>query len=199
VAHSPKLVGSPRRRRRHPPARWDDRRVAHLRRRWSQGVSARLIAAELGNRFTRTGVLAKIHRLGIGSTSPFGGGPGRRAQARRMVSIVEGAVARHAAAIRLLRPRAPLRWVIEAEAHVEDARLDRDIPRSQRRSLLELDARSCRWPVGDPARPGFFFCGAVSMPEKPYCAVHCARSYRSRQPMPRSGRRGMPAIGGGGG
>ena len=30
--------------------------------------------------------------------------------------------------------------------------------RAQRCSLLQLNARTCRWPVGDPARAGFFFC-----------------------------------------
>lgn len=54
---------------------------------------------------------------------------------------------------------------------------DLQIPEAQRRQLLELNESTCRWPVGDPGSPGFFFCGATPMPEKPYCDKHCAVAY----------------------
>lgn len=34
----------------------------------------------------------------------------------------------------------------------------------------------CRWPVGDPATPGFRFCLAVTEPAQIYCAAHSALS-----------------------
>lgn len=34
----------------------------------------------------------------------------------------------------------------------------------------------CRWPVGEPGTPEFFFCGAVARDGRPYCAGHCARA-----------------------
>jgi len=45
------------------------------------------------------------------------------------------------------------------------------------RSVVDLSAHTCRWPIGDPREPGFHFCGAPSMPGKPYCQEHAAIAY----------------------
>jgi GcrA cell cycle regulator len=64
---------------------------------------------------------------------------------------------------------------------VDDPAVDADIPRLQRRSFLQLKARACRWPVGDPSDPNFFFCGAQRSANKPFCAAHCRRAYRHNE------------------
>jgi GcrA cell cycle regulator len=43
--------------------------------------------------------------------------------------------------------------------------------------LIELSAGRCRFPVGDPGDPGFFYCGGDATRDKPYCAYHCAIAY----------------------
>jgi hypothetical protein len=73
----------------------------------------------------------------------------------------------------------PPAWVIEAKPYVDDPRVDADIPLAQRRSLLDLTAGACRWPVGDPSHPDFFFCGAEALRGELYCAAHRARAYKS--------------------
>jgi len=45
--------------------------------------------------------------------------------------------------------------------------------------LLELSARTCRWPVGDPGDPDFAFCGAATLAPYPYCIGHCLIAYRA--------------------
>lgn len=40
-----------------------------------------------------------------------------------------------------------------------------------------LRAGLCCWPEGDPSTENFYFCGQKAVPEKPYCAEHCARAY----------------------
>jgi len=65
------------------------------------------------------------------------------------------------------------------EAMLDDPGIDADVPFAQRRSLIELTASACRWPVGDPSHPDFFFCGAEALQGKPYCAAHGARARRS--------------------
>lgn len=45
------------------------------------------------------------------------------------------------------------------------------------RSVVDLSANTCRWPIGDPREPGFHFCGAPTLPGKPYCAEHAAIAY----------------------
>src|SRR5438067_964924 len=46
------------------PMSWTDERVEHLKKLWSDGLSASQIAAELGG-ITRNAVIGKVHRLGL--------------------------------------------------------------------------------------------------------------------------------------
>jgi GcrA cell cycle regulator len=39
-------------------------------------------------------------------------------------------------------------------------------------ALTLLPDGACRWPLGDPAEPGFAFCGAPQMGRWPYCSRH---------------------------
>ncbi len=45
---------------------------------------------------------------------------------------------------------------------------------------MELTERNCKWPVGDPATPDFWFCGLPVKPGKPYCEAHVGVAF---QPM----------------
>jgi GcrA cell cycle regulator len=44
-------------------------------------------------------------------------------------------------------------------------------------ALAGLADNSCRWPLGDPAEPGFAFCGAKTSGHKSYCRDHFAQAY----------------------
>ena len=171
----------PRLARGRAASPWTEERLRHLRRRWKDGARAREIGAELG--VSANAVIAKIHRLGIARLSPYGGAPGRRLALRRIpAGDRPHRVRRRAFSLRRAPPAPPL---LNSKRFVENARRDEEIPRSQRRALFELSDASCRWPVGDPASPSFFFCGAEAMRSKSYCAAHCARAYRRpRAPPP---------------
>ena len=56
--------------------------------------------------------------------------------------------------------------------------LENIIPIGQRCSLLELNDAKCRWPIGDPGSPDFFFCGGHPSGEMPYCAYHARIAYQ---------------------
>ena len=62
-------------------------------------------------------------------------------------------------------------WTVAAE----DAR----IPQPQRRTLMQLNGRTCRWPVGDPSDSAFFFRGGVTDGYQAYCPVHRARAFHA--------------------
>ena len=47
-------------------------------------------------------------------------------------------------------------------------------------SLMELTERTCKWPIGDPATPKFWFCGLPVQQGKPYCEAHVSVAF---QPM----------------
>jgi GcrA cell cycle regulator len=57
----------------------------------------------------------------------------------------------------------------------------KEIEKSAKRlTLMELTERTCKWPVGDPATPNFWFCGHAVQQGKPYCEAHVAVAF---QPM----------------
>lgn len=66
---------------------------------------------------------------------------------------------------------------IKRTAESRPAAPPRRQPEKQMRSLVDLSAHTCRWPIGDPKEPGFHFCGAPTIPGKPYCAEHSAIAY----------------------
>jgi len=51
------------------------------------------------------------------------------------------------------------------------------IPVEKRLTLLQLNEHTCKWPIGDPLLPDFYFCGGHSDEGKPYCEFHSRRAY----------------------
>ncbi|HWK33184.1 MAG TPA: GcrA family cell cycle regulator [Hyphomicrobium sp.] len=52
------------------------------------------------------------------------------------------------------------------------------------KTLANLQPNECRWPIGDPQRPGFHFCGAHKQEGNPYCAEHAALAVTPSRPRP---------------
>jgi GcrA cell cycle regulator len=59
-------------------------------------------------------------------------------------------------------------------------------------SLLDLNERVCRWPMGHPGEADFHFCGTAVNPGFPYCVEHCGRAYQAQ--LPRGVRRAPPPM-----
>jgi len=59
-------------------------------------------------------------------------------------------------------------------------------------SLLDLNDKICRWPMGHPGEPDFHFCGEQVNPGFPYCVEHCGRAYQAQ--LPRGARRPPPPL-----
>jgi len=59
-------------------------------------------------------------------------------------------------------------------------------------SLLELNDRICKWPMGHPGEPDFHFCGEAANPGFPYCVAHCGVAYQAQ--LPRRDRRPPPPL-----
>src|SRR5712672_3594949 len=126
---------------------WSEERIIHLTTLWSQGLSARQISQELGHGISRGTVLAKIHRLGIGRLSPRGGWRRLPPALTEKPPASAGLAAIVPTPIWLCRPNTTPAWVANAIPHVDDPLADADVPGAQRRSLLQLNCRTCRWPV----------------------------------------------------
>ncbi|MBB5710135.1 GcrA family cell cycle regulator [Sphingomonas xinjiangensis] len=59
-------------------------------------------------------------------------------------------------------------------------------------SLLDLNDRICKWPLGHPGEPDFHFCGDKVNPGFPYCVAHCGHAYQAQ--LPRRDRRPAPPL-----
>jgi GcrA cell cycle regulator len=197
-------------RLRRPRDHWSDARLNHLRRRWQEGATARRIAVELGG-VTRHAILGKVRRLGLTrlSDNPSRSALARRAGRARSTSsrgvtherrpVKSGHNIRSAVTSVPRSPRPdqlllfawPARaipvWVRDAKPYVEEVNAGAHVPVAQRRSLMNLDAAACRWPFGDPASSGFFFCGAPAVTDKPYCAEHWLQAYPITTPLSKAG------------
>jgi len=80
-------------------------------------------------------------------------------------------------------PPAPPRRLVPAKPSPEVA---------EKTSLLDLNDRICRWPMGHPGEPDFHFCGEKVNPGFPYCVAHCGRAYQAQ--LPRGVRRPPPPL-----
>jgi GcrA cell cycle regulator len=78
-------------------------------------------------------------------------------------------------------PPAPPRRLVPAKPSPEIA---------DKTTLLDLNDRICRWPMGHPGEPDFHFCGEAVNPGFPYCVEHCGRAYQAQ--LPRGTRRPPP-------
>ena len=80
-------------------------------------------------------------------------------------------------------PPAPPRRLVPAKRSPEVA---------DKTSLLDLNDRICKWPMGHPGEPDFHFCGQASNPGFPYCVEHCGVAYQAQ--LPRRDRRPPPPL-----
>jgi GcrA cell cycle regulator len=139
---------------------WTEERIALLKKLWAEGLSA----SEVARRFdgaTRNSVIGKVHRLGLGgrvvqrAPKPVGPRGRRRAQAPRPAWM--------SAPYTDARPLEPIK--------LDDGRSA---------TLLSLNERLCKFPIGDPNATDFAFCGR-DVACGPYCAAHARLAYRPRR------------------
>jgi GcrA cell cycle regulator len=155
---------------------WTDERVELLKKLWMDGLSASQIAAELGGGVTRNAVIGKVHRLGlsgraktVASTTPRQRKPRAPSHPSAGMFRVQGATA----------------IAVEADLVPEAAPVAAVAPRPalqavscERVTIMDLRECMCRWPIGDPGREDFRFCGTRSESGQPYCTYHARMAYQ---------------------
>lgn len=195
---------------------WTEARVETLKRLFAEGLSASQIAAELGG-VSRSAVIGKAHRIGLtGWRKVSGTAKPRRARVRPprpAVRFPDIELTQIGARAPAAPPRSPCPRVAESRetpcpvprAGVEaapDPAADPDAGTGPGETaagtpaagigLLDLTARTCRWPHGDPRDDGFGYCGAAKPAgapiDAPYCARHAALAYESESERRRRAR-----------
>ena len=160
---------------------WTDERVELLKKLWSEGLSASQIAAELGG-VTRNAVIGKVHRLGLSGRAKTVASTAPRPRKPRPVSTTNTVHARpmvhgNNALAPSMRPMA----AAAPEPEVLADPIANVIPMADRCTILDLTEATCRWPVGDPGKVDFFYCGSRTKTGMPYCAYHARIAYQPVQ------------------
>jgi GcrA cell cycle regulator len=182
---------------------WTSARIGILQELWGSGLSAKEIAVRLGGGITRNAVIGKAHRLGLSSRpSPIKRVPGEKMvgastmktrmsapkamSLRRDVMVGSGAYKPQA----LMRDNAA-----ESEQRMrrsEGASYAPRVFKASGQTATQAQAQQCRWPVGDPLKPGFHFCDSMSIPGLPYCYDHACMAYQgSKKKSPSAPREDM--------
>ena len=185
---------------------WTDERVETLKRMWGEGASASTIAKELGG-VTRNAVIGKVHRLGLSNrndgadaaapaaptappsaqtappaapVTPAAAAPDAPAKAAAAPAVPHGttvtSIRKPLLAGQPLPPQ-PSANEISPEALAKVNAVEKT---AKKLKLMELTERTCKWPIGDPATPKFWFCGLPVQQGKPYCEAHVSVAF---QPM----------------
>jgi GcrA cell cycle regulator len=132
---------------------WTEERVEQLKALWTEGLSASQIARVLGG-VTRNAVIGKVHRLGLAGRA----GPARSERPRSVA---------HKSVVRIAQPEPPI--VEEDPIILEDGSFA---------TVLTINDRMCRWPIGDPSENEFHFCGRKPKSGSPYCEAHARKAYQ---------------------
>lgn len=165
---------------------WTDERVEKLKKLWSEGLSASQIAAQLGG-VSRNAVIGKVHRLSLPGRAKAGGtaAPARAATQQKRTTSAPRApnYASRVATRTVARQQGAtmLKEEIEIDASEEvvySMPSNVVVPISRRIALTELTERTCKWPVGDPLKDDFHFCGNDSPDTSPYCGYHQRMAYQ---------------------
>ena len=148
---------------------WNDERVEQLKKLWSEGLSASQIASKMGG-VTRNAVIGKVHRLGLsGRAAP--------AKPQRGRSSFENAIDE----IEPIRHE-PVRKPILSEPEFSAPVI---LDTGDMTTVATLKNNMCKWPIGDPSRDDFHFCGQPSTQAgKSYCAYHAHLAFQPAQRKP---------------
>jgi len=146
-------------------------------------LSASQIAAQLGG-VSRNAVIGKVHRLCLPGRAKAGGTTAaarttkRPAPAPRATTFAARPTTRTVA-------RAEGATMLKEEVEVDSLEEAVFVPANnvvvpilKRLALTDLTERTCKWPVGDPMKDDFYFCGCESPDASPYCTYHAKMAYQ---------------------
>ncbi len=144
---------------------WNDERVELLKKFWAEGLSASQIASKMGG-VTRNAVIGKVHRLGLsGRAAPAKPQRGCDRE-RRLEELPAQAFA-----------RAEIEELIDEPGFVAPVVLET----GDLATVATLKGNMCKWPIGDPAKDDFHFCGQSAPTGKSYCPYHAQLAFQPAQ------------------
>ena len=136
---------------------WNQQKVDDLKKLWNEGVATSRIGEQLG--FTKNAVIGKAFRLGLE----------RRQNSRKKASQT----ASYSSATLYRETITP-----SSSIPIKKESTRRREKFSFKKSIVGTGSfKSCQWPIGDPLKDGFHYCGCENIPTKPYCIEHYKKAY----------------------
>ena len=158
---------------------WDDENKALLTKLYNEGLSSKQIAPRIRGA-TRNAIIGKLSRMGL--TNNYA--PPRKYRPRAPkpepeTTFFKDPPRRGPEDSQPLGGRASIAPQPDArpEVFVEET----EPPSRAPASILTLNYRTCRWPIGDPRDDDFHFCGKTKpLSSKPYCESHEKKAHSQR-------------------
>jgi len=171
---------------------WTDERVEKLKTLYAEGLSFNDIADQLGLPGQKNAVLGKADRLKlpkrrkayaqVTTAEKLEASRQKQEQKRQLAEAAkEQRIQARAAMVKPVAPELPS----DQFGKTDNRTLSSPIWQAGDRpllSLLQLNEHTCKFPLGDPLKPGFGFCGEHTAPKLnkrgepsgsyPYCADH---------------------------
>ena len=138
---------------------WTPEKVEKLKKLWGKGSTASQIALIIGN-VSRNAVIGKAYRLNLCAKS-----------IQKKNSFNQ--VSQH-------QENAPQPERKTRKNKFKSLLLDKSFEPENPKSLEELHDEICRWPIGHPGEPRFYFCGRKSMKDFSYCKLHVLYAFQPK-------------------
>ncbi len=138
-------------------SQWTEERVNRLRELWGKGSTASEISKIIGG-VSRNAVIGKAHRLNLSAKIKT-----RTATSNQdFDSSVEN---------KNFKSRKGRR------SKFKSLIIEKDFEPENPKQLEELTDNDCKYPIGHPDEPNFYFCGRSSLKDFSYCKLHLLYSY----------------------
>ena len=139
---------------------WNDEKVEKLKELWGKGSTASQIAEIIGG-ISRNAVIGKAHRLNLSS----------KIKTRNASSSQNFDNNSKENSSKEKRGR---------KSKFQSLIIEKDFEPENPKKLEELDESSCKWPIGHPEEPSFYFCGRSSLKDFSYCKLHLLYAYQPK-------------------
>ncbi|MCY3726737.1 MAG: hypothetical protein F4X24_05630 [Rhodobacteraceae bacterium] len=137
---------------------WTTQQVNKAVNMWKEGKTATEISNKISK--SRNAVIGKLNRLGVKK-------PNSNATNETSLDKEEN---------KATRDKIDKQLNGQSAGDTQPTQLE-----DRRLSLLYLNEKTCRWPIGDPSTKNFWFCGKPTLLNKGYCAQHSELAF---QPNP---------------
>jgi GcrA cell cycle regulator len=138
---------------------WTQEKVVKLKELWGKGNTAGQVATIIGG-VTRNAVIGKAYRLNLTVKS---------IQKKNNFNQVSQN-----------QENAPQPERKARRSKFKSLLLDKNFEPENPKSLEELHDEICRWPIGHPNEPDFYFCGRKSMKDFSYCKLHVLYAFQPK-------------------